>query len=165
LLEENGKYISNLISSAKEGNFKIYIQIISLYMPNIYGFVFRIVYSVNEANAITKEVFDFAWRNISQVRMNSSLLEWFHGISLNLIMTKYRQDNLMGDEEEATLNLSPFDKALKILTFEERLLLMLHDFKKYNFSEIHDMFPEMSIDETQKTIYESRKKMSEALRK
>ena len=165
MLDENSKYISNLLGSAKSGNFKIYIQIISMYMPNVYGLIFRIVNSETEANAIAQEVFDFAWKNITQVRMNSSLLAWFHGIAITLILRKYRNNQLTEGPRETSLILSQFDRILRDLHFTDRLLLILKDMQKYSFAEIHDIMPEMPVEDIQKSVYESRRKISEALKR
>lgn len=165
MLDENGKYISNLISSAKQGNIKVYAQLVSIYIDNVYGLIYRIVYSEKEANSIVKEVFHFAWDNISQVRMNSSFLAWLQGIGLNIILTRFRQKKINSDDTSQSLKLSTFDSALIKLTFEERLLLVLHDIKKYSFEEIHDILPGNSIDNIQQLVYESRRKVAEGFSK
>ena len=134
-------------------------------MENVYGLIYRIVYSEKEANSIVKEVFHFAWKNISQVRMNSSFLAWLHGVALNIILTRFRQHSLNTDEKSHSLTLSQFDSALKTLTFEERLLLVLHDIKKYSFEEIHDIIPEIAIEKVQSEVYESRRKVAEGFSK
>lgn len=165
MLDENSKYISNLISAAKSGNFKIYIQIISLYMPNVYGLIFRILNSEEAANKVAQEVFDFGWRNIAQVRMNSSLLVWFQGIAITTILSMYRNDQIAEEKHETTLVLSQFDRLLRDLSFAERLLLILRDMQKYSFEEIHDLLPELDVEEIQQNIYDSRKRISEALKR
>ncbi len=165
MLDENSKYISNLIASAKAGNFKVYIQIISLYMPNVYGLIFRILNSEEAANKVAQEVFDFGWKNIAQVRMNSSLLVWFQGIAINTILSMYRNDEMPKEVKETSLVLSQFDRILRELSFAERLLLILRDMQNYSFEEIHDLLPELDVEEIQQNIYGSRKRISEALKR
>jgi DNA-directed RNA polymerase specialized sigma24 family protein len=134
-------------------------------MPNIYGLIFRILNSEEAANQVAQEVFDFGWRNINQVRMNSSLLGWFQGIVITTILSMFRNNTIPKEKRETTLMLSQFDRLLRELSFAERFLLILRDMQKYSYEEIHDLMPELDVEEIQQNIYDSRKRISEGLKR
>lgn len=171
MLDENSKYISNLIERSKKKNLRSFIQIVQLYTDGVFSFVNRILCNEKVATDVSIEVFQFAWDNIQQVRMNSSLVAWLHGVALVNILEKYRAKNedikhsVPFEKNKANQKLSEIDLLLPALGFEERLVVILFDIKKYTLDEIHGLLPEFSLREIRAYLDQGRLKISDGFRR
>jgi DNA-directed RNA polymerase specialized sigma24 family protein len=123
------------------------------------------------ATQVSIEVFRFAWDNIQQVRMNSSLIAWLQGVALVNILEKYRakQEDVRNatpvNKININMKLSEIDVLLSLLTFEERLVIVLYDIKKYTLDEIQGLLPEFSLREVRAYLDQGRLKISNGFRR
>ncbi|MCE1190415.1 MAG: RNA polymerase sigma factor [Ignavibacteria bacterium] len=175
-MDENNKYIQNLIEGSKKGNVRTYYQLVSMYIDNVFTLLFRLSNDQAVALDLTKEVFLFAWKNIQQVRMNSAFISWMHGITIHFYLATFRE-RLKNDSKPVTkeakiehrhmtqLRLSSFDVALQSLDIKERFMLILIDVKKYTPSEVNEFLPEFPVSEIKLHLHSGRAKMAETLRK
>jgi len=171
VLDENSKYISNLIERSKKKNLRSFIQIVQLYTDGVFSFVNRLLCNQQLATQVSIEVFRFAWDNIQQVRMNSSLIAWLQGVALVNILEKYRakQEDVRNatpvNKININMKLSEIDVLLSLLTFEERLVIVLYDIKKYTLDEIQGLLPEFSLREVRAYLDQGRLKISNGFRR
>lgn len=166
-MDENNKYLSNILESSKRGNIKSYYQLIVMHVDNVFALAFRLSGNYHVANEICFHTFQFAWKNIQQVRMNSSFISWLHGVAIFFVLEKYRNSKheLHSHNEGLAIRLSPVDVALNTLSAEERIILTLVDIKKYALNEVSDILPEFSKDELKAQLFSARYKISENLKR
>jgi len=74
---------NKLIEQYLTGNEKALEILIGQYLKSIYGFVYRYVNNVSEAEDITQEVFVRMWRNIKKFDQNKSFKTWLFAIAKN----------------------------------------------------------------------------------
>lgn len=166
-MDENNKFLSNILESSKRGNVKSYYQLIVMHIDNVFALAFRLGGNFHIAKEVCFKTFQFAWKNIQQVRMNSTFIQWLHGITIYFVLEKFRQnkDLLKPQHEGVAIRLSSVDAALVNLTVEERIVLTLIDIKKYSVSELADILPEFDPVSLKQLLYSARYKMSEAIRR
>ncbi len=168
-MAENSKYISSLIENTKNGSHKSFNQLVQLFVDGVYSFVNRLLCNHDHTTIMTIDVFRFAADNIHQVRMNSSFIGWLQGIALVKIVSKYRENKesfvLSVDRHKHPMKLSEVDLALAGLDFERRLLLVLHDIRKYSLEEIGDLLPEFSQIELRTLLDSARVQIANGLKR
>ncbi len=147
-----------------------FVQIVQLYADGVYTFIERLLCNQEFSEQVAIEVFRFAWDNIQQVRMNSSFIAWLQGIALVNILEKYRNKNAILLSAEVykpkySVKVSDIDQLLPGLKFEERLIVVLYDIKKYSLDEIHDILPEFSLREIRALLDKGRFQISDGFRR
>jgi len=164
----DSKYIVNLIAASKKGNKNYFLQLVELYLGNIYLLNLRLQKDQKLAEEITKEIFIHTWQNIKQIRSDTTFSSWLHGIAiyknLDLIRKKQASENTQTSEAvKYNYSNKKLENQISELDDNQRFAFILHDIEKYSFSEIADLlaqYPEETIIEF---VYSARKKLAKGL--
>jgi RNA polymerase sigma-70 factor, ECF subfamily len=172
--DSDNKYVQALIRDSKQGNKNSFKQLIDLYIGATYLFCYRMLFSQLSAEEVTKEVFKKAWKNINKMRNDVSFANWIMGFTVFEIIRKVQQKiieppkskqikEVVPEKRTIDPNLSNFEKLILKLEDDERRLFLLHDVKKYSYTEIADLFSKQSIDEIINPIKSAREKLAKGL--
>ncbi len=174
MFDENSKYVVNLIESAKKGNQKAFLQLVEMYHNSLFALCFRFLGNEQSALEMTEFVLNFAKNNIQQVRMNSSFFSWLHGIAIYQLLEILRKEiaaytisdkKIENTPKNYSIHLSHFDLLLQNLPFDERVVLILHDIKKYSYAEIKDLLGDTTEMEVRIKTSIARRKLMAGLKK
>ena len=127
---------------------KEYNHIVTTYSDGIYHFLCRMLSNNEVASDLTQEVFLQLWKNRKKVnpeKVKSWLFTTAKNKALNHIK-KHKESHLENDfdwgnnsEEIGFENRDILEQGLKILTPEERSLVLLRDLEGYDYNEIAEL--------------------------
>jgi RNA polymerase sigma-70 factor (ECF subfamily) len=171
--DTDNKYVQGLIEDSRNGNKHSFKQLIDLYIGPIYLFCYRMVVNEKLSEAITKQVFIMAWKNLKQIRDDSSFANWLTGFTVYQIIQYIRKNNssfkdlktkkVSNAAKISDPSLSSFERLIFHLDEDERILFLLHDIKKYSYDEIADLFTFCSAGEVLLIVKQAREKLAKGL--
>lgn len=152
---------------------KQYNDIVSLYSDHIYHFLIRIIGDDSIASDITQDVFMQLWNhrnNVDEEKVKSWLFTTAKNRALNHIK-KHREkawdDSMIEPNDEYIVVNSleykdMLDQALKLLTGEQRTLILLRDLEGYDYEEIASIsgVPHQHV---KARLFRARKRLKEVL--
>jgi len=164
----DSKYIINLIAASKKGNKNYFLQLVELYLGNIYLLSLRLLNDQKLAEEITKEIFTHTWQNVKQIRNDSTFSSWLHGIAIYKNLDLIRKSQTSGNiqkSEKVKYNYSnkKFENQISELDDNQRIAFILHDIEKYSYSEIADLLAEYSEESIVEFVFSARKKLAKGL--
>jgi RNA polymerase sigma-70 factor (ECF subfamily) len=171
--DTDNKYVQGLIEDSQKGNKYSFKQLIDLYIGPIYLFCSRMLVDEKLSEAVTKQIFIMAWKNLKQIRDDTSFANWLSGFTVFQIIQIVRK-NHSSFKELKTIGisntrkvldpaLSSFEKLILQLDDDERLVFLLHDIKKYSYEEIADLFNFCTADEVSAIVRQAREKLARGL--
>lgn len=166
---ENKKDIELIQDYIRGGNDALDF-LIARYYKQIYNFVYRFVYSEQDANDITQDTFIKVWKNIKKINKNKNFKSWLYTIAKNTaldfvkkkkslvfsdfeneegdnaIFETIKDEDLLPDEllEKKDIN-HLLDNAISKLSISYRTVILLHNIEAMTFREISEILKE-SID-------------------
>jgi len=171
--DSDNKYVQGLIEDSRNGNKHSFKQLIDLYIGPIYLFCNRMVVDEKLTEAITKQVFLMAWKNLKQIRDDSSFANWLTGFTVYQIIQHTRKNinsfrelkakKISSSAKISDPSLSIFERLIFHLDEDERILFLLHDIKKYSYEEIADLFTFSTKGEVMEIVRLAREKLAKGL--
>ncbi|MBU0472697.1 MAG: RNA polymerase sigma factor [Bacteroidetes bacterium] len=159
-------YIKLLIKSAKQGKKNAYRELCNINLKKIYNIAVRFLLSEKVAEIITQDIFIEAWDNLRFLREEQSFEVWLKSIAIYRLLDETRtgkvrakliEENLISENENEITSTDRFENIILSLPEKERISFILHDIEKYTYEEIADFFSEMTKEEIQLMIRETRK--------
>lgn len=162
--ENNNKYIVSLVDSSRKGSKNAFLQLCELNLGDIYSLCFLITGDTSLAYQFARRVFLDAWKNIKQIRVDTSFNSWLHGFAIFYVLDEIRKRE--ANKESLKPSTAGIGKAkqsrignfLLNLTPWERVVVVLHDLEKYSYIEINDLLWQFSPDEIKNLVRSARKK-------
>jgi len=163
--ENNNRYIISLVDSTKKGSKNAFIQLCELNIGDIYSLCLMLTADTELANQFTKKVFLDAWKNIKQLRVDTSFNSWLHGFAIYYILEEVRKretekaaDSEPGAARWGKARQSKIGNYFLSLETWERIAIVLHDHEKYSYAEVNDLLWQFSSDEIKDLVRNGRKK-------
>ena len=154
--------------------------LLTTYQKPIYFHVRQMVYSHEDANDVTQNVFIKVFKNITNFKGESKLFTWIYRIatneSLNFLQSKARKNNIPYDDVayELSQNLEAdvyyegdemvlkLEKAVAQLPEKQRLVFQMKYFQEMKYQEISDIL-ETSIGSLKASYHHAVKKLENFL--
>jgi len=134
----------DLVHHSQTGDFSAYEELVRRYHGKIYGLVYSMVSSREDAEDVTQEVFVKAWKALGHFREQSGFYTWIYRIALNRTINFRKRRN-----RRQTINFDEFNPDIKTAeSYRE-------------FSTKGSVLRKMSLGEFQKKMNEAMLKLSE----
>ncbi len=178
----------SLITRAQKGDLEAFSEIYDRYAGRIYGFVYRMVGSREDAEDITQDTFFLAYSNLKHLRDQSHFDPWMYRIARNEVYKKKRKVKIKPDSlddaekgihqvlKSNSFESNPEDKLLSTelgtrfkeifnsLPINYREALILATFQEMNYREISEIVGR-SMSSVKMDIYRARMLLSEKMQK
>jgi RNA polymerase sigma-70 factor (ECF subfamily) len=187
---ELGPEISDvtLVRRAQRGNMVAFEELVGRHRDKIYARAFSMMRNEEEAVDLSQEAWVKGWQRLKQFQGDSSFVTWMTRIVINLCLDQLRkqkrqrtesiehlEEDLGGVERQMpTVTINPteglerrelrarIDKALNLLSYEHRTVLILHEFEDLEYKEIAKRM-ECSIGTVMSRLFYARRKMANLL--
>jgi RNA polymerase sigma-70 factor (ECF subfamily) len=174
-----------LFRAAQKGNMPAFEELVARHRDKVYARAFSMIRNEEDAIDLSQEAWVKAWQRLKQFQGDSSFLTWMTRIVINLCLDKLRKqkreraESIENLEEESggverlmpTVTINPterlergelrqrIDKALALLSYEHRTVLILHEFEELEYKEIAKRM-ECSIGTVMSRLFYARRKMA-----
>lgn len=159
--EVNNKYIASLVDSSKKGSKNAFLQLCELNLGDIYSLCLMLTSDTEIAYHFTKRVFVDAWKNIRQIRIDTSFNSWLHGFAIYYVLEEIRKREVNNSSPKALggkVRQSKIGNYLLSLSTWERIAMVLHDVESYSYSEVNDLLWQFSPEEVKNLVSSARRK-------
>ncbi len=178
-----------LLCQAREGNEEAFEQIVKLYEQKICSTIYYMVKNESIVEDLAQEVFLKVYKNLSKFHEECSLYTWIYRITMNTCFDQIKKEKkityvrtyIQTDEGEMELPLEDetqkldelieqkirretLIKAIKLLSAEQRALIVLRDIRQFKYMEIAEML-HMNLGTVKSKINRARKCLKEILEK
>src|ERR1043166_10260131 len=177
-----------LVRAAQKGDTTAFEELVARHRDKIYARAFSMIRNEEDAIDLSQEAWVKAWQRLKQFQGDSSFLTWMTRIVINLCLDKLRKmkreraESIENLEEESggverqmpTVTINPterlerselrqrIDKALALLSYEHRTVLILHEFEDLEYKEIAKRM-QCSIGTVMSRLFYARRKMAALL--
>jgi RNA polymerase sigma-70 factor (ECF subfamily) len=177
-----------LVRRAQRGNMVAFEELVGRHRDKIYARAFSMMRNEEEAVDLSQEAWVKGWQRLKQFQGDSSFVTWMTRIVINLCLDQLRkqkrqrtesiehlEEDLGGVERQMpTVTINPteglerrelrarIDKALNLLSYEHRTVLILHEFEDLEYKEIAKRM-ECSIGTVMSRLFYARRKMANLL--
>src|SRR5688572_31274569 len=177
-----------LVKAAQRGDMPAFEELVARHRDKIYARAFSMMRSEEDAVDLSQEAWVKGWQRLKQFQGDSSFLTWMTRIVINLCLDKLRKmkreraESIESLEEESggverqmpTVVVNPterlerselrqrIDKALALLSYEHRTVLILHEFEELEYKEIAKRM-QCSIGTVMSRLFYARRKMAALL--
>ena len=174
-----------LFRAAQKGNMPAFEELVARHRDKIYARAFSMIRNEEDAIDLSQEAWVKAWQRLKQFQGDSSFLTWMTRIVINLCLDKLRKqkreraESIENLEEESggverlmpAVIINPterlergelrqrIDKALALLSYEHRTVLILHEFEELEYKEIAKRMA-CSIGTVMSRLFYARRKMA-----
>lgn len=157
----NSALDASLVSRCKHRDAEAFTLLVDRYQARVYGYVRRMLRSIEDAEDVSQEVFIKAFQNIDSFDSRASFSTWLFKIASNLCIDKLRKqekENRVGFESleldgtvsfdkswdpEASLNAKELaiaiEKSITQLSNKLKPVLLLHDQQNLGYEEIAEI--------------------------
>ncbi len=145
--------LDSLITQIADGDKQAFSELYGLVKSDVYGYALSILKNSHDSEDILQNCFIKIWDNAFQYKSGTKPMAWILTVTKNLCYMKLREqkrdDNLdetelsfLPDDENISLtaeNRSVLEAAFKVITSEERQIVMLHAVSGLKFREISEL--------------------------
>ena len=167
------------IDLVKHGDTAAYSYLVERYKDMVYSIAVKMLHNETEAEDLSQEVFIVVYKTLTKFKGDSKFSTWLYRVTYNKAISKLRKSNRVTITENDTFlenhldtdelkieltdkeeNIEELQKALKKLSKEEQLLIMLHYFENQSIEEIAQvtMFSESNV---KVKLFRVRKKLKD----
>ena len=132
------------VHRAQKGDHAAYEELVRRYYKKIYGLIYNMTNSREDAEDVTQEVFVKAWKAISRFREQSGFYTWIYRIAINRTINFRKKRN-----RRQSVSLDEFDPDIK----------QAESYRE--FSSKGSVLRKLSLGEFQKKMNEALEKLSE----
>jgi RNA polymerase sigma-70 factor, ECF subfamily len=171
---------------AQAGDSQGFERLYRLHSRRVYGLCLRMVKNPTEAEDLTQSAFLQTFRKIQTFRADSRFSTWLHRLTVNIVLMYFRKrkhseislDESLQPDDESTkpalefggpdLNLNGvidrvnLEKAIDQLPHGYKKMLILHDVKGYQHSEISRILG-CSVGNSKSQLHKARQRLRELL--
>lgn len=167
-----------LVESARQGEGQAFEQLYRLHVGRTYALCLRMSRNVTVAEELTQECFVHAWKKLAKFKGESSFGTWFHRLSVNVILGRFRQRSrraarVVSVEDvdmfavrartEMTGERMDLDAAIKALPERARIVFVLFEKEGFQHQEIGKMLG-ISAGTSKAHLHRARKFLRECLK-
>jgi RNA polymerase sigma-70 factor (ECF subfamily) len=160
-------------------------ELVARHRDKIYARAFSMVRNEDDAIDLSQEAWVKGWQRLKQFQRESSFVTWMTRIVINLCLDalrkqkRHRADSIEVMEEESggverqmpSVTINPterleraelrqrIDRALALLSYEHRTVLILHEFEDLEYKEIAKRM-QCSIGTVMSRLFYARRKMA-----
>jgi RNA polymerase sigma-70 factor (ECF subfamily) len=183
--EKSSMTDEKLVRSAQRGDMVAFEELIARHRDKIYARAFSMMRNEDEATDLSQEAWVKGWQRLKQFQGDSSFVTWMTRIVINLCLDQLRKHKrqraesieLMEEESGGVERQMPvvtvnpteglerselrqrIDKALGLLSYEHRTVLILHEFEDLEYKEIAKRM-ECSIGTVMSRLFYARRRMA-----
>ncbi len=177
-----------LVRSARAGDTGAFEELVARHRDKIYGRAYSMVHNEDEALDLSQEAWVKGWQRLAQCQGEASFGTWMTRIVINLCLDHLRKQKRQRtesieelDEEsggverqmpivaanpteglERTELRRQIDRALGMLSYEHRTVLVLHEFQELEYKEIAKVMG-CSIGTVMSRLFYARRKLAALL--
>jgi RNA polymerase sigma-70 factor (ECF subfamily) len=174
-----------LVRRSQRGGMEAFEELVARHRDKIYARAFSMMRNEDEAVDLSQEAWVKGWQRLKQFQGDSSFVTWMTRIVINLCLDqlrkqkRHRAESIELMEEESggverqmpVVTINPterlergelrarIDKALALLSFEHRTVLILHEFEELEYKEIAKRM-QCSIGTVMSRLFYARRKMA-----
>src|SRR5437867_1728473 len=174
-----------LVRAAQKGDMAAFEELVARHRDKIYARAFSMMRNEDEATDLSQEAWVKGWQRLKQFQGDSSFVTWMTRIVINLCLDQLRKHKrqraesieLMEEESGGVERQMPIvtvnpteglerselrqriDKALGLLSYEHRTVLILHEFEDLEYKEIAKRM-QCSIGTVMSRLFYARRKMA-----
>ena len=174
-----------LVRRAQRGDMVAFEVLVGRHRDKIYARAFSMMRNEDEAVDLSQEAWVKGWQRLKQFQGESSFVTWMTRIVINLCLDQLRKqkrqraesiehlDEELGGVErqmpavtvnpteglERTELRARIDRALNLLSYEHRTVLILHEFEDLEYKEIAKRM-QCSIGTVMSRLFYARRKMA-----
>ena len=174
-----------LVRRSQRGNMEAFEELLARHRDKIYARAFSMMRNEDEATDLSQEAWVKGWQRLKQFQGDSSFVTWMTRIVINLCLDqlrkqkRHRAESIEMMEEESggverqmpVVTVNPtaglertelrarIDKALGLLSYEHRTVLILHEFEELEYKEIAKRM-QCSIGTVMSRLFYARRKMA-----
>ena len=174
-----------LVRRAQRGDMVAFEELLARHRDKIFARAFSMMRNEDEATDLSQEAWVKGWQRLKQFHGDSSFVTWMTRIVINLCLDQLRKhkrqraesiehldEELGGVERQMpTVTVNPteglerselrarIDRALNLLSYEHRTVLILHEFEDLEYKEIAKRM-ECSIGTVMSRLFYARRKMA-----
>jgi RNA polymerase sigma-70 factor (ECF subfamily) len=179
---------ATLVRAARAGDMGAFEELVARHRDKIYARAYSMVRNENEALDLSQEAWVKGWHRLKQFQGESSFSTWMTRIVINLCLDQLRKqkrqrtDSIEEMDEESggverqmpAVTLNPterlergelrqrIDRALGLLSYEHRTVLVLHEFEEMEYKEIARTMG-CSIGTVMSRLFYARRKLAALL--
>jgi RNA polymerase sigma-70 factor (ECF subfamily) len=183
--EKSSMTDEKLVRSAQRGDMASFEELVARHRDKIYARAFSMMRNEDEATDLSQEAWVKGWQRLKQFQGESSFVTWMTRIVINLCLDQLRKHKrqraesieLMEEESGGVERQMPvvvvnpteglerselrqrIDKALGLLSYEHRTVLILHEFEDLEYKEIAKRM-ECSIGTVMSRLFYARRRMA-----
>jgi RNA polymerase sigma-70 factor, ECF subfamily len=174
-----------LVRRSQRGDMVAFEELVARHRDKIYARAFSMMRNEEEAVDLSQEAWVKGWQRLKQFQGDSSFVTWMTRIVINLCLDQLRKHKrqraesieLMDEESGGVERQMPavtvnpteglerkelrarIDKALNLLSYEHRTVLILHEFEDLEYKEIAKRMA-CSIGTVMSRLFYARRKMA-----
>jgi RNA polymerase sigma-70 factor, ECF subfamily len=174
-----------LVRGSQRGDMRAFEELVARHRDKVYARAFSMMRNEEDAVDVSQEAWVKGWQRLKQFQGDSSFLTWMTRIVINLCLDalrkqkRQRAESIEAMEEDAggverqmpVVTTNPtaglergelrqrIDRALGLLSFEHRTVLILHEFEELEYKEIAKRM-QCSIGTVMSRLFYARRKMA-----
>ena len=174
-----------LVRRSQRGDMVAFEELLARHRDKIYARAFSMMRNEEDAVDLSQEAWVKGWQRLKQFQGDSSFVTWMTRIVINLCLDQLRkhkrqraesiehlEEDLGGVERQMpTVTINPteglertelrarIDRALGMLSYEHRTVLILHEFEDLEYKEIAKRM-QCSIGTVMSRLFYARRKMA-----
>jgi RNA polymerase sigma-70 factor (ECF subfamily) len=179
---------ATLVRAARAGDTGAFEELVARHRDKIYARAYSMVRNEDEALDLSQEAWVKGWRRLKQFQGDSSFSTWMTRIVINLCLDELRKqkrqrtDSIEEMDEESggverqmpVVTVNPterlergelrqrIDRAMDLLSYEHRTVLVLHEFEEMEYKEIARTMG-CSIGTVMSRLFYARRKLAARL--
>jgi RNA polymerase sigma-70 factor (ECF subfamily) len=179
---------ATLVRAARAGDTGAFEELVARHRDKIYARAYSMVRNEDEALDLSQEAWVKGWRRLKQFQGESSFSTWMTRIVINLCLDELRKqkrqriDSIEEMDEESggierqmpVVTVNPterlergelrqrIDRAMDLLSYEHRTVLVLHEFEEMEYKEIARTMG-CSIGTVMSRLFYARRKLAARL--
>ncbi len=183
--EKSSMTDEKLVRLSQRGNMEAFEELVARHRDKLYARAFSMMRNEDEATDLSQEAWVKGWQRLKQFQGDSSFVTWMTRIVINLCLDQLRKQKrqraesieLMEEESGGVERQMPvvtvnpteglerselrqrIDKALGLLSYEHRTVLILHEFEDLEYKEIAKRM-ECSIGTVMSRLFYARRRMA-----
>ncbi|MBA3387381.1 MAG: sigma-70 family RNA polymerase sigma factor [Verrucomicrobiota bacterium] len=183
---------ADLVRASQGGDTKAFDQLVSRYRTRVFGMIYNMVHSEQDAWDLAQDSFLKAWRSIGRFRGQSSFYTWIYRIVMNVTIDWLRKKQVKGsgaefNDEVQLREIDPasqtvpkadalphqrmvhgeirerIDQAISQLSPEHRAVILMKEIEEMQYHEIAEALG-CSIGTVMSRLFYARKKLQNMLR-
>ncbi len=181
----------DLVKRCQAGDTEAFDELVTRYRTRIFGMIYNMVHSEQDAWDLAQDSFVKAWKSIKRFRGHSSFYTWIYRIVVNVTIDWLRKKQVKGGSEfDDAIHLKEIDPASKTLpkadalpyekmeqseirgridnaiaqlSPEHRAVILMKEIEEMQYHEIAEMLG-CSIGTVMSRLFYARKKLQNLLR-